>query len=195
MGVTAKRRRKRRAPAVRGWTRASANALLRRVENMFHHRDVEALVSGFTPDCVVRFAEQPERRGRAALRTFLAARLARQKDYTLKKTLMALDADVLANLWEGTWEDAKTGKRMAGRGLEVWRMRDGMIAVWEAAFNVWERDGERTSAGAADVEVLRCSHGLQNACSRAYLRLKSGAPIDLAPSSGAPRSSGRNERP
>jgi len=145
MGITAKRRRKRRAPAVRGWTRASANALLRRVENMFHHRDVEALVSGFTPDCVVRFAEQPERRGRAALRTFLAARLARQKDYTLKKTLMALDADVLANLWEGTWEDAKTGKRMAGRGLEVWRMRDGMIAVWEAAFNVWERDGERTS--------------------------------------------------
>ena len=57
----------------------------------------------------------------------------------------AFAGDTIANVWEGTWEDAKTGKRMAGRGLEVWRMRDGMIAVWEAAFNVWERDGERTS--------------------------------------------------
>jgi hypothetical protein len=34
---------------------------------------------------------------------------------------------------------------MAGRGLEVWRMRDGMIARWDAAFNVWEQGGERTS--------------------------------------------------
>jgi len=28
----------------------------------------------------------------------------------------------------------------------VWRMRDGMIAVWDAAFNVWEEaasDGRR----------------------------------------------------
>jgi hypothetical protein len=27
----------------------------------------------------------------------------------------------------------------------VWRMRDGMIAVWDAAFNVWEEGGERRS--------------------------------------------------
>jgi len=25
-------------------------------------------------------------------------------------------------------------------------MRDGMIAVWDAAFNVWEQGGERKSA-------------------------------------------------
>jgi hypothetical protein len=34
---------------------------------------------------------------------------------------------------------------MAGRGVEVWRMRDGMIAVWDAAFNVWEQGGQRQS--------------------------------------------------
>ncbi len=34
---------------------------------------------------------------------------------------------------------------MMGRGLEVWRMRDGMIAVWDAVFNVWEQGGERKS--------------------------------------------------
>ena len=127
------------------WTRSQVDALLRAVEGMFHRRDIEALVHGFTEDCIVRFSEQPERQGRAALRELFTARLARQKDYRLKKTLLALEGNVLANVWEGTWEDGDTGKAMAGRGLEVWRMRDGMIAVWDAAFNVWEEGGERRS--------------------------------------------------
>jgi hypothetical protein len=62
---------------------------------------------------------------------------------------MALDDNVLANTWEGTWEDRETGRAMAGRGVEVWTMRDGMIAVWDAAFNIWEQGGERKS---------RCRH-------------------------------------
>jgi len=41
------------------WTKPQANALLRAVEDMFHRRDVDALVHGFTEDCVVRFCEQP----------------------------------------------------------------------------------------------------------------------------------------
>jgi nuclear transport factor 2 (NTF2) superfamily protein len=127
------------------WTRSQATTLLRVVEAMFHRRDVEALVNGFTEDCVVRFAEQPERRGRAALRQLFTARLARQKDYRLTKTLMALDGNVLANSWEGAWVDRETGKSMAGRGVEVWTMRDGMIAEWDAAFNIWEQGGERKS--------------------------------------------------
>jgi len=128
------------------WTKAQANALLRGVEVMFHRRDIDALVKGFTEDCVFRFAEQPEQRGRDALRKFFTARLSRQKNYRLKKTLLALDRNLIANLWEGTWEDTNTGKQMTGRGLEVWRMRDGMIAVWDAAFNVWEQGGERKSS-------------------------------------------------
>ena len=127
------------------WTKAQANALLRAVEDMFHRSAIEALVHGFTEDCVVRFAEQPERRGRQALRELFVARLARQKNYRLKKTLLALDRNVLANVWEGTWEDRDSGKLMVGRGLEVWRMRDGMIAVWDAAFNIWQQDGPRVS--------------------------------------------------
>ena len=128
------------------WTKAQANALLRGVEVMFHRRDIDALVKGFTEDCVFRFAEQPEQRGRDALRKFFTARLSRQKNYRLKKTLLALDRNLIANLWEGTWDDTNTGKQMTGRGLEVWRMRDGMIAVWDAAFNVWEQGGERKSS-------------------------------------------------
>lgn len=128
------------------WTRKQANTLLRAVEDMFHRRDVEALVNGFTESCIVRFAEQPERRGRAALRELFTARLARQKDYRLTKTLRGLDGNVLANTWEGTWTDRESGKAMAGRGVEVWTMRDGMISVWDAAFNVWEHGGERKSS-------------------------------------------------
>jgi nuclear transport factor 2 (NTF2) superfamily protein len=127
------------------WSRQQADALLRAVEDMFHRRDIDALVHGFTEDCVFRFAEQPEQRGRGALRSFFAARFSRQKNYRLRKTLLALDGNILANLWEGTWEDATTGKAMAGRGVEAWTMRDGMIAVWDAAFNVWEEGGERRS--------------------------------------------------
>jgi ketosteroid isomerase-like protein len=59
------------------WTKEQANALLRLVDDMFHRRDIDALVSGFTEDCVFRFAEQPEQRGRDALRRFFAARFAR----------------------------------------------------------------------------------------------------------------------
>src|SRR5215813_7733295 len=85
------------------WTRSQVDTLLRTVEDMFHGRDIEALVHGFTEDCVVRFSEQPERRGRAALRELFTARLARQQDYQLKKTCLALEGNVLANVWEGTW--------------------------------------------------------------------------------------------
>ena len=127
------------------WTHQQVDALLRIVEDMFHRRDMEALVKGFTEDCIVRFSEQPERRGREALRQLFAARLGRQKNYRLKKTCLALEGNVLTNIWEGTWEDRDTGKTMVGRGLEVWRMRDGMIAVWDAAFNVWAQGGERKS--------------------------------------------------
>ena len=31
-----------------------------------------------------------------------------------------------------------TGAKMTGRGAEIWVMRDGKIAVWEAAFNINE---------------------------------------------------------
>jgi uncharacterized protein len=128
------------------WTRVQGERLLRLVEDMFHRRDVEALVNGFTEDCVFRFAEQPEQRGRQALRRFFTARLARQQDYRLRKTLLALEGNVLANLWEGTWQDATTGRAMAGRGVEIWKMRAGLIAEWDAAFNVWPEGGPRTSS-------------------------------------------------
>ena len=115
-----------------------ARALVKHVESLFMPWNLEALVAGFTEDCVVRFGDLPEFRGRAELEKFFRARRARQKGYRLRKELRALMDDALANYWEGEWEDSVTGARMSGRGVEIWVMRDGKIALWEAAFNFKE---------------------------------------------------------
>jgi len=115
-----------------------ARALVKHVEALFMSWNVEGIVAGFTDDCVVRFGDLPEFRGKGALERFFRARSARQTRYRLRKDCRALMADTIANSWEGEWEDSQTGARMTGRGVEIWIMREGKIAVWEAAFNVGE---------------------------------------------------------
>jgi nuclear transport factor 2 (NTF2) superfamily protein len=119
-------------------THEEARAFVKHVESLFMPWNVEGIVAGFTEDCVVRFGDLAEFRGRAALEKFFRARAARQKGYRLTKTLMALSGDTLANSWVGEWEDSETGVSMTGHGVEVWVMRGGKIAVWEAAFNAKE---------------------------------------------------------
>jgi len=115
-----------------------AKTFVAQVEALFMPWNIEALLAGFTDDCVVKFGDLPELNGKAALEKLFRNRMERQKDYRLKKEFRALMGDKIANYWEGWWEDRLTGKRMQGRGVEVWTMRDGKIAVWEAAFNVNE---------------------------------------------------------
>jgi len=119
-------------------TLEEARAFVAHVQSLFMPWNIAALVDGFTEDCVVRFGDLPEFRGRAALERLFRGRSERQQDYRLKKQLRALAGDTIANYWEGEWQDRVTGKKMAGRGVEVWVMRGGRIAVWEAAFNVNE---------------------------------------------------------
>ena len=119
-------------------TMDEARAFVAHVQSLFMPWDIDGLVAGFTEDCVIRFGDMPEFRGRAALERFFRARRDRQKDYRLRKELRALMGDTIANYWEGEWEDTITGAKMAGRGVEIWQMRGGKIAVWEAAFNVNE---------------------------------------------------------
>jgi nuclear transport factor 2 (NTF2) superfamily protein len=116
-----------------------ARAFVAHVESLFMPWNIPALLDGFTEDCVVRFGDLPEFRGKIALEKLFRSRAERQIGYKLRKELRALAGDTIANYWEGEWKDAATGKSMHGRGVEVWRMRDGKIAVWEAAFNVNEK--------------------------------------------------------
>jgi nuclear transport factor 2 (NTF2) superfamily protein len=118
-----------------------ARAFVAHVEALFMPWDLDGLLAGFTEDCVVKFGDLPEFTGKAALEKLFRARMERQKDYRLKKEFRVLAGDRIANYWQGWWEDRITGKKMQGRGVEVWIMRDGKIAVWEAAFNANEAGG------------------------------------------------------
>lgn len=115
-----------------------ARAFVAQVEALFMPWDIPALLAGFTDDCVVRFGDLSEFRGKAALEDLFRRRSERQIGYRLRKELRALAGDTIANYWEGDWQDRETGKHMAGRGVEIWLMRDGKIAEWEAAFNANE---------------------------------------------------------
>ena len=119
----------------------AAQRLVRDVEDAFGAADLARIAQGFTQDAVARFADFPEMRGREAIMDFLRARFARTKGYKLTKTLHVLMGDRLANTWDASWEDARTGKPMLGRGTEIWHVRDGRIALWDATFNVWEKGG------------------------------------------------------
>jgi nuclear transport factor 2 (NTF2) superfamily protein len=90
----------------------------------------------------------PEFRGRQHLREFFTARSSKQKGYRLRKAFRSLDGDITGNVWEGEREDAVTGGKMKGYGVEIWKMRGGKIAVWEAAFNVAAADA---AGGVADM--------------------------------------------
>lgn len=122
-----------------------ATELVKSVEAAFGAADLAAIAEGFTEDAVARFADFPELRGRAAIMEFLTARFARTKCYRLTKTPRVLMGDLLANSWDASWEDAKTGKAMLGRGTEIWQLRDGKVAVWDATFNAWEEGGPPTT--------------------------------------------------
>jgi nuclear transport factor 2 (NTF2) superfamily protein len=96
------------------------------------------LLADFTDDCVVRFGDLPEFRGKTALERLFRGRSERQMDYRPRKEFRALMGDTIANYWEGEWEDRLTGVKMTGRGVEIWIIRDRKIVVWEAAFNTNE---------------------------------------------------------
>lgn len=115
-----------------------ARTLVAHVESLFMPWDIPGLLAGFTDDCIIRFGDLPEFCGKAALETLLRSRSERQKGYRLRKQLRAVMGDTIANYWEGEWEDRITGAPMKGRGVEIWIMRGGKIAVWEAAFNANE---------------------------------------------------------
>ncbi|MCF8043072.1 MAG: nuclear transport factor 2 family protein [Desulfarculaceae bacterium] len=108
----------------------------------FHNQDVQALADGWTDDVVIRFADLPEIRGKRDAMEWVTSRFARQRGYRLVKTFQAVTGDVLGDSWVGTWEDAITGKKMQGKGMEFLTLRGGKIAVWEAVFNVWEQGAQ-----------------------------------------------------
>ncbi|MCY3586546.1 MAG: nuclear transport factor 2 family protein [Acidimicrobiaceae bacterium] len=120
--------------------------LLRTYEKLFSAQDIPSILEGFTDDAEVIFADVPAIRGQAAIEQFLTTRFARQRDYTLTKTLRSVVDNVVIGTWEGDWTDPETGTQMQGRGAEILTLAaDGRCARWEAYFNTWATNEERSS--------------------------------------------------
>src|SRR5260370_9808441 len=117
-------------------TTEEARLFVKHVESLFMPWNVDALVDGFTEDCVVRFGTLPPFRGREVLRTFFASRSGRQKDYRLTKQFRSLMGDTITNTWDGSWQDTETALAMNRFGVEAWVMLDGRSTVLGAAFRV-----------------------------------------------------------
>ncbi len=126
-------------------SRDVAERMVREAERAFGSADITAILDIFTDDVVIRFADIPEIHGKADAERFLRARFARQRNYKLSKSLRMVESDRIGNLWDGEWDDAQTGQKMRGRGIEFWTVRDGKIALWEAVFNVWQDGGAPVS--------------------------------------------------
>src|SRR6266481_5146693 len=84
-----------------------ARLFVKHVEGLFMPWNIDALVDGFTEDCVVRFGTVAQFRGRETLRAFFTTRSRRQKNYRLTKQLRSLSGDALANVRTGAREDAE----------------------------------------------------------------------------------------
>jgi hypothetical protein len=72
-------------------TMEEARTFVKYVESLFMPWNIDALVDGFTDDCVVRFGTVPEFRGRDALRSLFIARRAKQKGLSAKETISHTD--------------------------------------------------------------------------------------------------------
>jgi len=82
-------------------TAEEARAFGSRVESFVMPWDIDGLLAGFTDDCVVRFGDIPEFRGKAPLERLFRARSERQRDYRLRKELRALMGDTIVKLLAG----------------------------------------------------------------------------------------------
>ena len=124
--------------AAHGFQWDEALNIVQRAEDTFNRGDVDAILTRYAEDVVIRFAGLPEIRGKAAAESFLRARFARQRNYKLKKTLFMVEGFKIGATYSASWEDARTGKPMLGRGAEFWQYRDGELRLWDAAMTVWE---------------------------------------------------------
>jgi ketosteroid isomerase-like protein len=122
----------------RDLTEADVNASLAKSMERFARADVDGLLSRYDDDILIRFADLPEIRGKAAAEKFLRARFAVQEDYKVDKTFLLVSGQKYGNSFTASWTDTSTGKRYEGRGVEVLQLRNGKVIQWDCSYNIWE---------------------------------------------------------
>ncbi len=121
-------------------TQQEAAAILARYQELWNRAALPELLGGFTEDITVDFADLPTIKGKGELDQVIRARLARQQQYRLTKTLRFVSGNTIIGSWVADWIDGVTGRPMKGKGTEFIEMRDGKCARWEATFNAWDAE-------------------------------------------------------
>jgi ketosteroid isomerase-like protein len=121
-------------------TQQEAAAILARYQELWNRAALLELLDGFTEDITVDFADLPTIKGKGELDQVIRARLARQRQYRLTKTLRFVSGNTIVGSWVADWIDGITGRPMKGKGIEFIEMRDGKCARWEATFNAWDAE-------------------------------------------------------
>ena len=120
---------------------ATVDGLLRRAEQAFAAQDLEAICALFTDDVTARYAGVAAIHGKNALRDHLERRLRKQKGYRPVKTLAVASGNVVVDSWEGEWMDPDSGQHMAGRGIEILKLRGRLVDELDAVFHSWPTSG------------------------------------------------------
>ena len=110
--------------------------VVRRANDAFNRRDVDAWLGLMSPDIVYRpvptFTDSQERRGLGAMRLFMAEwHDAWAEDYTTQTESIREYGDVVIALLRFTGHAKASGVEVAGGIFEVYRFRDGKIAEVE----------------------------------------------------------------
>jgi nuclear transport factor 2 (NTF2) superfamily protein len=119
----------------------AVDSLLRGAERAFAAQDLDAICALFTDDVTARYAGLPAIHGKKALRDHLERRLRKQKGYRPVKTLAVASGNVVVDSWEGEWTDPDSGRRMAGRGIEILKLRGRLVDELDAVFQSWPCSG------------------------------------------------------
>jgi nuclear transport factor 2 (NTF2) superfamily protein len=124
---------------------SEAKEILANFQEQWNTGNVDSILDGFADTIVVDFADLSRIEGKSALKEFIHARLARQKDYHLEKTLKGVVGSTIICSWVANWLDKKTDRAMKGRGIEIIEIRNRKCTYWEATFNAWPENGPHES--------------------------------------------------
>lgn len=122
----------------RNLTEEDVHASLAKSMDRFARADVDGILSRYDDDILIRFADLPEIRGKAAAEKFLRARFAVQEDYKVTKTFLLVAGQKYGNNFTASWNDKSSGKRYEGRGVEILQLRNGKVVQWDCSYNIWE---------------------------------------------------------
>lgn len=121
-------------PPLPPFTAETAAAKVQAAEDAWNTRDPERVAAAYSPDTIWRNRDE-FLSGREEVVEFLRAKWRRERDYRLRKNLLAFGDDRIAVRFQYEWHD-ESGQWFRSYGNEMWRFdADGYMTHREASIN------------------------------------------------------------